>query len=90
MCLSFFLSGIRDRTLRYDVKWDNHDLWNITQNDFEIKLLRKVRAQPAVVLLAWRKDKVCSDMKFIKEVHNAEAIPSPARGKESYCVLSRL
>ena len=42
----FFYAGERDRTLRDDVKWDNHDLWNITQNDFEIKLLRKVRAQP--------------------------------------------
>ena len=49
LCSFSFYARERDRTLRDDVKWDNHDLWNITQNDFEIKLLRKVRAKPAVV-----------------------------------------
>lgn len=35
------------------------------------------------------KDKVCSDMKFIKEVHNVEAIPSPARGKSIiFCIVA--
>ena len=34
------------------------------------------------------KDKVCSDMKFIKEIHNAEG-PSPARGKAIiFCIVA--
>lgn len=44
----------------------------------------------AVVLLAKHINIVCSVPLLIKEIYNAEAIPSPARGKESYFVLSRL
>ena len=62
------LSPAREKTFFCnDMKWDDYVLCNITQNNFEINSIRKVRAQPAVVLLAWRKDKVCSDTEFIKQ-----------------------
>ena len=41
------------------------------QNDFEIKLLRKVRAKPAVVLLAKHINKVCSVPLLINDVNYA-------------------
>ena len=45
--------------------------------------------EAAVVLLARRKGKVCSDTEFIIEVHNAQAIPSPARGKTIiFCIVA--
>ena len=68
-----------------DMKWDDYVLCNITQNNFEINSIRKVRAQPAVVLSDWWWDKVCSVPLLIKVIHNAEAIPSPAREKTFFC-----
>lgn len=49
----------------------------------------KVRAQPAVVLLAKHINIVCSVPLLIKEIYNAEAIPSPACGKAIiFCIVA--
>ena len=89
LCSFSFYAGERERTLRNDMKWDDYVLCNITQNNFEINSIRKVRAKPAVVLSDWWWDKVCSVPLLIKVIHNAEAIPSPARGKATiFCIVA--
>ena len=90
LCSFSFYARERDRTLHDYKKQNNNEVSNISYFVIKKKVCVQGSGAAAVVLLAWRKDKVCSDMKFIKEVHNVEAIPSPARGKVLYFVLSRL
>ena len=53
------------------------------------KIITQGSGEAADVLLVWRENKVCSDTEFIKEVHNAQAIPSPARGKTIiFCIVA--